>query len=126
MKRDWKGSDNYYPSNKNFNDYEHPGLGTETEKLSWENLVSKRKEETENELTKIFDSGTAVAKVQYLGRMRYRFPCLVTACKFNNVDLAKYLCAKHKWSNQAPKLQVNSFNVKFDNATRIKTYGWFT
>ena len=88
MKRDWKGSDNYCPS---FNDYEHAGLGTETEKLSRENLVSKIKEGTENELTKIFGSGTAVAKVQYLGRMRYRFPCLVTACKFNNVDLAKYV-----------------------------------
>ena len=73
----------------------------ETEKLSWENLVSKTKEEIKNELTKIFGSATADEKVPYLGRMRDRFPCPVTACRFNNVDPATHLC-------QTPMVKLSS------------------
>lgn len=82
-------------------------LTTESEKQSWENLVSKRKHEIASEQTKIFGSATAVEKVPYSGRMRLRFTCPVVDCKFNNVNLAKHLRAKHQSSNQATRLQVN-------------------
>ena len=101
VKRDQKDIENYYLNNKNFQDFEHSELETETEQLSWENLVSKTKEEIKNELTKIFGSATAVEKVPYLGRMRDRFPCPVTACRFNNVDPATHLC-------QTPMVKLSS------------------
>ena len=66
-----------------------PKLTTESDKESWKNLVSNRKQEIEKELTKIFGgSAVAVEKVSYSGTMRLRFHCPVIDCKFNNVDLA--------------------------------------
>ena len=69
VKKDWKGTENFFPKNKKFTDYVPPEFD-EPQKELWQNLVLKRKAEIERNLK-------SVEKVPYSGRLRLKCPCPV-------------------------------------------------
>ena len=120
VKKDWKGTKNFFPKNKKFTDYVPPEFD-ESQKELWQNLVLKRKAEIERNLKEIFGTAESVEKVAYSGRLRLKCPCPVKKCEFRTVDMVKHLKYKHQWTEKLIKLQTNYFNTMFDAITRMKT-----
>ena len=114
VKKDWQGTQNYFPKIKEFKNYV-PNIFDDSEKDIWHKLIAKRKGEIEKELDNIFGNAQSIEKVNYSGRLRSKFPCPVENCDFRTVDMAKHLKHKHHWESKVVKLQINYFNVMFDS-----------
>lgn len=121
VKKDWQGTENYFPKNQESKNYV-PAEFDDSEKELWHKLIEKRKREIEKELEKIFGNAKSAEKVLYSGRLRLKCPCPVENCEFRTVDMAKHLKYKHQWQDNVTKLQTNYFHAMFDSVTRMKTY----